>query len=597
MLALTALMGVTSCGDDYFIDPIEQDINQDSIYANMLRAETALNSAYYNIPYNWPTGWSTADGGYRNNPKVHQNIIAALCDEGVSSATWTGAPKMYYTNSLSPDVVGISASGGNRGKIEHIFEEPYYYSRRAWLFLENVESVGDASPEWKAQTSAEARMLIATGYFELMKRYGGVPYLEGSMTGASMTGIETRMPLAQLVNKIDSLIEVSIPDLPHSYSDVDQGRIPRAAAYMLRSRLWLYAASPLFNTDQPYMQMADPVDNNLVCMMSADDAAKRAVWQKCVDYTKEAIDYCESQGYKLVDTGSPKEDYTLATRDLRGNTEVILFSRRGSGFNANYDSNNLYARHLPPPSGSTIKNTGYLSVTQNMVDMYRTTDGMDFELNTTVTNPYTVKAMDPRFYASVIYDNDTFGGATIGLNTPDPLMNKLWITGYIMRKFLHEDQYNERGRKIDAPYFYMRLPELYLNYAEALNELSPGSADIENYLNKTTERVDMPRIGLSGKSQQQVREDIRRERAVEFAFEDQRYFDCRRWKIAQSTIGCDGAPRMGAERQADGTYRVKEVTMHKINTNYVWEDKFYLMPFPRSEINLKLGMVQNPGYN
>ncbi len=591
---VTALVSMQACSDSYFLDPLEQTLTKDSLYVNSLRAQSVLNQAYYNIPYKWP--WKWGNSGYNNQSCINQDILASLTDEGVATCSWTGAPKLYYINALTPDVVGINGKG-NKTSVEHVFEAPYNYGRHAWLFLENYKKIPDATPEWKKNKAAEARMLIAIGYFELLKRYGGVPYLDGSHDGDLSSSIETRMPFAELVNTVDDLIAQAIPDLPIRYTDTDLGRISRAAAYMLRSRLWLYAASPLFNTDEPYMNMDDPKDNNLICMMTSTDQEKKAIWEKCAQYTKEAIDFCESNGYKLVDTGNPKIDYTTATRDLTGNTEVISFSRRLSGFAAtNPNKNNLYARFLPPDANNKNNARGNLSVTENMVEMYRTADGEDFKLNENVKNPWTVKAMDPRFYASIVYDKDNFGGAEIGLNAGDPFM-AYWVTGYTLRKFLHEEQYTSLSQSIDAPYFYMRLPELYLNYAEALNEMNGNNSDIETYLNKTIHRVDMPTVSTAGKSQEEIRIEIRRERAVEFAFEDQRYFDCKRWLIADQIIGVDKNPRKGVKRQSDGTYRVADVVTNNVNGTYVWQDKFYLMPLPRTEIQLHLGMKQNPGYN
>src|SRR5690349_18379379 len=84
----------------------------------------------------------------------------------------------------------------------------------------------------------------------------------------------------------------------------------------------------------------------------------------------------------------------------------------------------------------------------------------------------------------------------------------------------------------------MRLAQVYLDYAEALNESEPGNADILKYLNLIRERAGVPQYGTSTDlaipaTQAAMRQAIRMERRVELAFECVRYFDTRRWKIAE----------------------------------------------------------------
>ncbi|MCG8580832.1 MAG: RagB/SusD family nutrient uptake outer membrane protein, partial [Bacteroidales bacterium] len=226
--------------------------------------------------------------------------------------------------------------------------------------------------------------------------------------------------------------------------------------------------------------------------------------------------------------------------------------------------------------------------------------------------------LDPRFHASIVHDKADFGGVRINANiytsmdkpSNKPKANKDlksgWMTGFYMRKFLHEDQYTDKNLDYDIPYLYMRLPELYLNYAEALNEAQPGNTDITFYLNLLRDRAGMPDV--SSLAQDEMRQLIRNERAIELIFEDQRFFDVKRWKIAAETIG---ATKYGIHRINEddidagltdengvpyefGDYMVKECPE---NQQRNWDDKLYLMPFPRYEILKDRGLVQNPGYN
>ncbi len=137
-----------------------------------------------------------------------------------------------------------------------------------------------------------------------------------------------------------------------------------------------------------------------------------------------------------------------------------------------------------------------------------------------------------------------------------------------------------------------RLPEIFLNYAEALNEVSPGNADIKTFVDRVRTRTGVALPALpAGLSQVQMRERIRNERRVELAFEDHRGWDVRRWLQGPQTLG---APLMGVEiaRSSTGTFTYKPVEVEK----RVFEPKMYLYPIPQGEINASKGLLQNPGW-
>lgn len=591
---------LVSC-DDFFKVPITETLNQDSIFNTMYNAEKALNAAYYLVPFNWNSSANVGDNGYRNDCKMMHDITATICDEAISSSSWSGAFLAYYGNgTVSPYTVGVNASVADKKSIEFIFEEPYYYFRRAFLFLENVDKVKDATPEWVSSTTAQAKLLIAIGYYELIRRHGSVPWVDKALSVNDDLN-ETRPPLRELIDKVDNLIEEAITsDLPDKIeqSDLNYGRVTKATAYFLRSRLWLLAASPLFNTDQPYLPFEHP---EYICLGNGSDEEKRAVWKKAVDYTWDAINFCEKY-YSMM---QPKADatyieasevYRLAVRDLANNTEVIQFSRRIANSKGNKNNNTFFGRNMPPRKGALTGQSAFCCITQNLVDQYRTVDGSKPNYNS--SNPW--EKLDPRFHATVIHDQSIFGTApALGTSEGDPYISGAsstgWMTGYFLKKFFHEDQYVNGNLAKDMPYIYMRLPELYLNYAEALNEYSPGDSNIEIYLNKTTQRAKMPWISLVGLDREQVRDMIIQERAVELAIEDQRYFDVKRWKIADKTIGATkyGVVRLGKATSPTRTYK-RQVCPESRQTN--WLDKYYLMPFPQYEILKEKGLVQNPGY-
>ncbi|WP_421918879.1 RagB/SusD family nutrient uptake outer membrane protein [Marinifilum sp.] len=571
-----------SC-DNYFDEPVVQDITTEDIYGDTINAITSLNGAYYLVPHLWPSHTGFQDGGNRNSNRMDLNLTGVICDEAASSPNWMGAHKLYYNGSINPANTDVKQS-------EFLFKEPYYYMRRAFNYLNNVENIPNATESYIKRTSAEARMLVALGYFALIKRYGSVPWIDKALTANDEVD-ETRMPLVDIIGKVDSIIVRALPDLPDRWSDNHQGRVTKASAYFLRSRLALWAASPLFNTGTPYLDAGEA--NSAICMGNYDPNR----WRIAADRAKEAIDYCESQGFELVNTGDPIADYTFATRDLVGNqrnTEVILFSRIHSSRQAkNNPSGTFYFRHMPPGKTKSSKGAAALCPTQNFVELYETVDGSEVDL--TKSNPWA--NLDPRFHASIIHDKASFGGSKLGImpkkhKDADKKLDKYndqWVTGFFMRKFLHEEQYTDPNLSFDAPYFCMRLPELYFNYAEALNEYDPGNADITTYLNKTRERVGMPDIASMG--QDEMREAIRNEKAVEMAFEDQRFFDLKRWKMGEKSMEI----RRGIQRIKSGGYEIKNCTDDR-QFSQGWQDKYYLWPFPLEEVQRGFGLVQNPGY-
>ncbi|MFI3305752.1 MAG: RagB/SusD family nutrient uptake outer membrane protein [Rikenellaceae bacterium] len=624
VVSLVAILSFTSC-EDYFQTPIAENITNDTIYSSMYNAERGLNAAYYAVPYNWAWGSTgTIEDGIRARAKLTFDPIATICDEAVSGSTWSGATKAYYgTTSVIPGNVGLYNSTW-RQLIEHLYEEPYFYLRYAYLFLESVDSVPDATPQWLAEKKGEAKILIAICWYELIKRYGSVPYVDGAMSTNDITETcNDRPALKTLINNVDALLADAILTAPDRIdeSSEDFGRVTKATAYFLRSRLWLLAASPLFNTDQPYCSVG-LVERNEVCLENAVGSADwRAVWEKAAQYSLDAINYCEANGYSMNDvtTGNSTDfetteysnsdnevirAYRKIFQGVKNNREIIQFSRRVATLNGGSGNGQFVGRNLPPIA--TGGNWGATAFTQPnhafIQSMFRTTQGEQFDYSG-AGDPW-VDA-DYRFKANLVYDGCSWGEYT---TMSDHSKCNIAGTGYFMRKFMYDEWQSGGGSyAVDMPYYYMRLPELYFNYAEALCELdySSNRTTIETYINKTTQRMGAgaATISLTGLNYEGVRDEIRREKAVEFIFEDQRYFDVKRWKIADTTIGSlktiierNDALNVACNATNRTYFETKDNETMVNSRQTIWEDKMYLMPFPQYEIDLNMGLNQNPGY-
>ena len=165
-------------------------------------------------------------------------------------------------------------------------------------------------------------------------------------------------------------------------------------------------------------------------------------------------------------------------------------------------------------------------------------------------------------------------------------------TGYYLKKYVNESiNLLTNGTSVKS-WNLFRLAEIYLNYAEALNEATPGAVDIKTYVDRVRTRtgVAMP-VLPAGLSQAEMRERIRNERRVELAFEDHRGWDVRRWLQGSQYLG---APLMGVDitRNADGTFAYKPTVVEP----RVFEPRMYLYPIPQGELNASKGLVQNPGW-
>jgi len=218
-------------------------------------------------------------------------------------------------------------------------------------------------------------------------------------------------------------------------------------------------------------------------------------------------------------------------------------------------------------------------------------------------DPYTNR--DPRLAATVLYNGHPYRGRNVETFTPGGLDSKdgggPWnttLTGYYILKYMNEglnpndpnNLYQDQTQ--DQPFKYIRYAEILLNYAEAQNEAVGPDASVYTALNQIRSRAGMPNI-TTGLSQSDMRLAIQNERQIELSFEDHRFYDVRRWKIANVT---ENVPAYGIKptKNADGT-----ITYTKFIAlgNRKFDDKNYWMPIPKSEILASGGKLQqNPGY-
>jgi hypothetical protein len=350
-----------------------------------------------------------------------------------------------------------------------------------------------------------------------------------------------------------------LPAWVNSWSTTNRGRATKLAALAIKSRLLLYAASPLFNP--------------------TNDLNK---WQLAANASKAIID---SNKHSLVTPYTNIFNFGAA----QYNNEVIFATQ---ALNRNdIETNNA------PISYDGAK--GRTDPIQEFVDAFEMTNGKpisDLTSGYNATNPY--NARDPRLALVVNYNGrifksravETFVGGADGLNKNVNATR----TGYYLRKFLSEAAtWNQASNTLARrPWVVFRYAEILLNYAEALNEVQGPVADVYKYVNQVRQRagVAMP-VLPTGLTKDQMRLRIQNERRVELCFEGHRFFDVRRWKLGEQFLN-KPVTGMNIVKLPAGTFTFTRFQVE----NRVFADKNYLFPFSQNDINRQPALVQNPGY-
>lgn len=466
----------------------------------------------------------------------------------------------------------------------------YYYQgiRQATLFLETADQINMERYKLDPQNQAdyemrmanierwkyEARFLRAYFYSELVKRYGGVPLANELM---DMDTDYRNIPRNTLQECIDFIVDECgqvAPHLPAVYQASDMGRVTRGAALALKSRVLLYAASELFNNPV----WAQGYERKDLISLSGTDRQTR--WENAAKAAGEVLwgaDVAEA-GYKL------SGNYQSLFRSFSGN-EIVLVRR--NGYDNSFEKSNY-------PIGAD-QATGGTAPSGNLVDAYETTGGRTFTWKdpSMAARPY--ENRDPRFAATIMPNNSTFQGRPVecwegGADGPDK--NNASRTGYYLLKYVDPELKLLQGQSAIHSWIIIRLGEIYLNYAEAMNEAyGPDAKGIygksaREAVNEVRGRVGMPDVVADSK--EEMREKIRHERRVELAFEDHRFWDVRRWMTAPDDLN---APLKGVKvtRLSYNSFEYQSVEVESRS----FKRSMYFYPIPQNELNIT-GWPQNP---
>jgi hypothetical protein len=581
---LSALVTVSlgSCGDFLDREPLDQ-YGEPAVWSDLPMIEHFVNNIYWYIGHSFDrpmigvfTDEALFDPG---SDQGHANVLKCLItpsDYGVFD-TWNRAMKMRW-------------------------EHHYKYIRACNLFFDQTAQHAYADEALKNRLAGEVHFLRAYHYHNLVFLYGGAPIVEH----AYQLDDDFQAPRNTFEECIDFIVadcDRAAALLPSEHTGSAYGRATKGAALALKARVRLYAASDLYNCRASWApgyanpELVGYTDDNRTARWLAAKNAARAV----IDLGLYSL---HKENPAPGDSVAQNYDEVFTLKQTKENIFARNFTQANQHWTMDIGQQNL-------PAG--YKGWANVSPINSLVDDFETADGDRFDWDNPehAANPYLNR--DPRFYVDIFFDGarwrprpddvkaiDPVGIIQTGnyeqpdgswLGGPDALSNPVtsWngtFTSYYLRKF--QDISVDGPKELTtAPWHFIRYAEILLSYAEACIELGEY-AEARTYINKIRTRAGMPDVA-GGNAE--LRDKLRHERKIELLFEDQRFFDIRRWMIAPQVIvdayGLDVRYKRGQSRPEYDIIHVQERD---------WKDRFYFFPIKLDEMNRNQALIQNPLY-
>jgi len=612
------LLFVTACSTDFLDVPPRNAFSDETVWQDPVLAEKFV-SDIYNV-------FEASNSGFT------EQMQASATDESL----WNHTDAFLLLNTGA-----INGANEGWGGTSRWWERMYTYIRFSNIAIERLTDDtknGISDQGIKDKLVAQAFFIRAYCYHQLLRYYGGVPLITSSYDYSEDPLIyeKERGTYEDCVNQI-------IQDCDEAYTrlggaQLEKGRINPLTILALKSRTLIYAASDLHDATKLTAKITDL--NNLsekLPLLAYTTGSQRDRYLLAQAAAKAVLD--AGTGYKLNLT----EPVTSSQGSVNYKSIAMGGGSKAEGIDVAAAADILYARYfITEQSSSHARDNGpngYNNWGGNqpiglLVDDYEMNDGTKFDWNNPIHKAAPYKNRDPRFYASILYDGADWkprnnpldpanqiqtgaydlmvGGRLVkfsGLDTkqgPKEAHNGTW-TGYYIQKFIDPDPtiIDAQARQF-VPWPYFRFTEAVFNYVEACIELGETET-AKTWLNKIRFRAGMPAITAT--DQNSLREIYRRERRIEMAYEQQRFFDARRWLIAEETLGrkvtivkIDGTFKAG--KTLSGNYKYDEsiynysYTPQEFNSkeNRVWKNQLYFLPLSRDEIRKNPLLVQNPGY-
>jgi hypothetical protein len=543
LLFFFAFSVLTACKKDFLERTPGVALSEDALFADPVLAAQFADKAYTFL----------VDDYVRFD--THRGASAQASDEAVSG---TANSSIRYLNQ------GLFHDHSDRvaaiNDIRDIWSRAYAGIRQANVMLTKMPTVPWTPVQDQERIKGEMHFIRAFLYFELIKRFGGVPIL----AKAYEVNDNIDLPRNTYQECVDFILAdlASAETLPTEYDNANYGRATLGAARALKARVLLYAASILNN--------------------ETNDKAK---WAAAAQAAKVVMDM---NLYALQPTYSD-------ILNVASSPEYIMMKIRGPRAAA---ENKIVDFAQSPGSGSI---SGSMNPTQNHVDLYEMKNGKAISDATSGYNPQAPYAnRDPRLGFNVLYNDQPWQGRRLQMwdGGRDYLSTNTIYTAtrYYCRKYWPEPYIRTQTGTALLNFVYFRYAEILLNYAEAQNEAVGADASVYAAINEIRSRAEvaMPNLPL-GLTQDEMRARIRNERAVELAFEDHRWYDIMRWKagpeiVAKPVFG------MNVVRNTNGTFTYNKVLLPNTYQK-IFLDHMHRYPIPRSEVNKSNNiLIQNPGW-
>ena len=645
ILALTLSFGLVGC--DFFEEMPGVQLDLDDTFANYSKTEQFLNNIY-----SYAADDNTGERFYTSYADRYGGIWMAGSIEANWSWDWHNSHKW-----------NLSQTSPSSDYVTFWYDHFYQGINKASIFIQRVDGNPELSETEKKVWKAQARGMRALYYFHLFRLYGPIVILgeEPVDTGAELSSLlRARNTVDECVKFMTEEFDAAAKDLPARYTGVNYGRIDAGACKAYKAKILLYAASPFYNGNTDLASVKNTDGTNL--FPQEEDASK---WETAKAAFEDFFnEYGANYALHEVYTGGkydPYESYRQVTTGCELTSKENIFIREVWHGELNYA---VTPYHNGYRNGYGIDGGLGLGTSQEMVDLFFTDKGLridddpdykDYGLNTTPSAKYygwdedyndpvvptrnyfkqntnlTLKQWanrEPRFYVCVTYNGSTWLNTetTAGEVTTELYYNgnsgnavashDCPYTGYGMRKTARSSKEAGRDNHFSCN---LRLAEMYLGYAETLSATSDFDGAME-YVNKVRARAGIPEYGEGKdgngydrisypKNRTDVDNRIRRERMVELCFESARFFDVRRWKIANGEsdvngqgdgwvyptyhTGGEGGDLHGLDYRSDPPQFFQKVVMQ----TRTFEPRHYLMPIPDAEVRRNPLMVQNYDWN
>jgi hypothetical protein len=621
-----------SCGD--YLDVVPDNVATiDYSFRNRISAEKYLFTCYSYLPH---FGDTRSDPAIMGSDEIWIHDLDPIYEGGLGG---------FYSYNLKRGWQNVNSPHNNFWDGENRGTNLFIGIRDCNIFLENIDNVQDISVSERERWIAEVKFLKAYYHYYLLRMYGPIPIIDKNLPiSASVEEVRIfREPFDNCLNYIVTLLDEAADDLPMQVADIttELGRITKPIALAVKAEALVAAASPLFNGNTAYSGM---VDSRGIPLFSQEYDENK--WKIAMDACKNAIDtalLANHHLYEFNDLRYPVSEETkrvMSARNAFGerwNQEIIwgmpkLTLPLAQGFSIPCFTmthvQNVFGQPIlsaPIHIAEQFYSKNGVPIEEdpsyNYASRYKTSFAKDqmYHIEKNFETANLNQNREPRFYANLGFDGGIWFGngryKDVGMGSPDEISwvvhakngevsgktssIRYSVTGYFIKKYSHFETGGTTSlvrQRMTFP--IIRLADLYLLYAEARNEFTGPDGEVYEYLDKIRKRSGLEGVVESwekhsiypGKpsTKEGLRQIIQQERMIELAFEGKRFWDIRRWKIADQLLN----------RTVKGWNIKGSTTIEYYNIVPIEQMEFtikeYLWPLKQQSLRVNPNLIQNP---